>query len=151
MTLMTPATFHFMKHVAEYNLSYATTAEYEARLKIFSDLDEAINAENAKPENTFTLGHNKYSTWTDAELDTLRGFKSNRKLPEFTENGTPNSDSVDWVTAGCVTGVKDQGQCGSCWAFSTTGSMEGGHCVATGNLISLSESELVDCDTSDGN
>ena len=146
--MLSAADMRFIHHVAHHNLSYATMAEFEARKEIFMAKDAEIQEINANPEHTFTVGHNQFSTWADWEMKQMLGYRAFVGAAEGElEFNMPTADSVDWRAEGAVTPVKDQGQCGSCWAFSSTGAMEGAHKIASGALISLSEQELVDCDT----
>jgi C1A family cysteine protease len=144
--MLSAVDFSFIHHVAAHNLSYATVEEFNARKAIFAQVDAEINQINADETNTFVAGHNQFSTWTDAEYKQILGYKSWTNNVVSVEDATPTADSVNWVTAGAVNVVKDQGQCGSCWSFSSTGAMEGAYFIKTGTLLSLSEQELVDCD-----
>jgi len=108
--------------------------------------------------HTFYLGMNKFADLTVTEFaKMMNGYNatmsgSRRQGQTFTFDPLQDlPDTVDWRDKGYVTPIKDQGQCGSCWSFSATGSLEGQHFKATGKLVSLSEQNLVDCSTAQGN
>lgn len=135
---------------------YANDEEDAYRMKVFSDNKEMINRHNEEAEqgkHTFTLGINQFADLTIEEWrDTLTLMErgdGERKLQDEEKEKIDLPDSVDWRNYGYVTPVKDQGACGSCWSFGVTGVIEGAWMKATGQYVSLSEQNLVDCDTND--
>ena len=140
----------FLEHIANYGLTYGTQEEYLFRQDIFLKKDFENKVINADPANTFTVGHNQFSTWTDAEYKRLLGYRAPKNVTEIPVKELDEVNipaSMDWRTQGAVNAVKNQGQCGSCWAFSATAAIEGHHFIQQGKLLSLSEQQLVDCDT----
>lgn len=138
----------FMKYVAKFGKSYGTKEEFEFRSNVFRNTLMALSKENSKNDNTFTVGVNKFADWTPAEFKRILSYKpirSNRNASQAHLEQASIPDSVDWRAQGKVNPVKDQGQCGSCWAFSAVGAMEGAWAIKSGNLLSLSEQQLVDC------
>ena len=89
------------------------------------------------------------SDWTVEEYRNLLGYKPELRdvdAPRIYADDEPtNATEVDWRTRGAVTAVKDQGRCGSCWAFSSTGALEARNYQKSGRLTSFSEQQLVDC------
>jgi cathepsin L len=129
-------------------------ATWESNLKLV----QKHNLEADLGAKTYWLGMNKFADLTSTEFSRMmNGYNasmsgSRRRGQTFVPNPVGDlPDTVDWRDKGYVTGVKDQGQCGSCWAFSSTGSLEGQTFKSTGKLISLSEQNLVDCSGKQGN
>jgi len=137
---------------------YRTDEEHRMRFKVFVDNLIKIRQHNKEYEeglHTYTKGVNAFTDMLHSE------FVENMLMqmpPQYEEEDTMISEEelkelksqvtaaeLDWRSKGAVTPIKDQGQCGSCWSFSTTGTLEGAHFLATGQLVSLSEQQLVDC------
>merc|ERR1711871_1814187 len=134
------------------------TLEEEAKAMSTFAANDAFVIQHNKEGHSYTVGHNEFSDLTSAEFkEKMTGYKTKDAYLRRKKNVDHSlhakfasaPSSIDWSQKGAVTPIKNQGQCGSCWAFSTTGSTEGAYAIATGKLVSLSEQDLVDCDKVD--
>jgi len=137
----------------QHGKTYASAVLEAKAFSAWATHQETIATHNAKGL-TYTLGHNEFSDMTSEEFFTKYvGYNRAAYKPSGNFHvGVSNSsvpDAVDWVEKGAVTPIKNQGMCGSCWAFSTTGAIEGAYAIASSKLVSLSEEELVQCDQVD--
>jgi len=145
--------FLFTRFVAEHNKAYSTV-EFFQRFTIFKNNVDYIRIENAK-NNSYTLGMNQFGDLTAHEFKTQvvggcfrgAGVKASNAIPSA-RAPTP----VNWKDQGKVQSVKNQGQCGSCWAFSAIGALESAWAISkSGDVPNLSEQQLVDCAGAQGN
>ncbi|KAF4727119.1 hypothetical protein FOZ63_029565, partial [Perkinsus olseni] len=128
-----------------YGKRYRDGEEESKRARIFQDNLKLIEEVNSQ-DLPYKLGVNEYADLTSDEFSAqkLRPLKVDKKL-----KGTMLV--LDWRPKGVLNPIKDQGKCGSCWAFSAHGALEAQYAIATGKLLSFSEQQLVDCSTDYGN
>jgi len=150
---------HWESFKATHGKTYANAVEEAYRAKVFKENAIRIAKHNdrfARGEVTFKVGYNRFADMhTHEVVEKMNGYRMEMKKPSVNVHkfnvSWPWSKKVDWRKKGYVTPIKDQGDCGSCWSFSATGSLEGQLFKKTRKLVSLSEQNLIDCSRSFGN
>ena len=142
----------FKKFQGRFNKFYNTIEELETRFDIFRSNLRDIILHNLDNSQNFTMNINQFTDLTPIEFKEqftggLKVEVGSYGCATFTSSASGAPVSIDWRKKNAVTSVKDQGQCGSCWTFSSTGASEGAWAIATGDLIDLSEEQLVECAT----
>jgi len=154
---LTEEEYHYLyaKWIGQHQKKYSVD-QFVDRFPVFkSNLDFVVR--HNQGNHSYTVAMNAFADLTSAEFAQRNRYNSIDRSYSRAQNAPVShhvhkpADSLDWRDKGAVTPIKDQGQCGSCWAFSTTGSVEGAYQIANGQLISLSEQELVDCSQAEGN
>ena len=147
----------FVNWLTNFNITERDGSHFAHMLSNFANNDDVIEKHNSNSDKTYELGHNQYSHMSFDEfkqhvrlgLDERAEETVSEYVLEASTDLSALPASVDWTTSGAVTGVKDQGNCGSCWSFSATGALEGAYKIKYGTLVSFSEQNLVSCDTID--
>ncbi|XP_028272651.1 cathepsin F [Parambassis ranga] len=143
---------HFKEFMVKYNKDYSSQEEADRRLRIFQENLKTAEKLQSLDQGSAEYGVTKFSDLTEEEFRStylnplLSQWSLHRPMKPAAPAQGPAPDSWDWRDHGAVSSVKNQGMCGSCWAFSVTGNIEGQWFIKNGTLLSLSEQELVDCD-----
>jgi C1A family cysteine protease len=130
---------------------YGSIDELESRFQVFRTNLRNIIIHNLDRSQNFTMGVNQFTDLTPEEFkaqyvnSAIKTTVGGTSCGSFSSSASSAPASIDWRNKGAVTSVKDQGQCGSCWTFSSTGAVEGAWAIAKGQLIDFSEEQLVEC------
>jgi C1A family cysteine protease len=146
---------HFTNFQEKFVKKYENVEELETRFSVFRENFRNIITHNADRSQNFTMGVNQFTDLTPEEFKAqiIRGLKApvgSFGCGSFSNSASGAPASIDWTTKGVVNPVRDQGQCGSCWAFATTANAESVWAISSGKLLDLSEEYLVDCATGAG-
>eukprot|EP01097_Dermamoeba_algensis_P006025 TRINITY_DN3794_c0_g1_i1.p1 TRINITY_DN3794_c0_g1~~TRINITY_DN3794_c0_g1_i1.p1 ORF type:complete len:548 (+),score=128.28 TRINITY_DN3794_c0_g1_i1:67-1710(+) len=144
----------FQRFQSEHGKSYASPAEAAHRYRAYKTNFKFVEVHNQKGA-PFTMKINKFGDLTDEEFKKRHLIKRPKTLPEAAKRSVVKhvskgkvADQIDWRAQGAVSMVKDQASCGSCWTFGATGALEGAYFLSSGQLVSLSEQQIVDCSRS---
>jgi C1A family cysteine protease len=137
----------FNEWITNYHIKIADNSHLLRTYSAWRFNNDFIDEHNSK-NLSYQLGHNQYSGMLIDEFRQQMGFANffSTHKKAFIQSELNYPDSIDWANAGAVTPVKDQGQCGSCWSFSTTGALETAYFLKYNTLFNFSEQQLVDCD-----
>jgi C1A family cysteine protease len=147
--------FEFLNYMAKWGKSYDSFEEFTLRATLYAKFDAEVKEINSR-ETTSTHGHTFLSDWTAEEKVRLLGLKN---MPETVKTGILAEEteavgiptSINWCTSGACNAIQNQGNCGSCWAFSAAAAMESAHKIFNGSLYKLSEQNFVSCSSLQGN
>lgn len=141
----------YIQYLQRYGKNYADTPAFWSHYYNYEQNQRAIDAHN-RGNASWTMAANNFTDLTRAEF---RSIYLGARRPATERGSAPAAarsapqpalpSAIDWRSEGIVTDVKDQGSCGSCWAFSAVGSLEGAHARKSRTLTALSEQNLVDC------
>jgi C1A family cysteine protease len=144
----TAAGMTWQEYKNEYGLNFNSNDEDEYRQSIFEQHMAFIEQEN-QLGHSYELGVNNFVHLTEEEMDVMKGLRRSHRdvdLPKLEESEVVEvAAAVDWRTAGILNPIKNQGSCGSCWAFSAVAILEAHKAQKTGILQNLAEQQLVDC------
>jgi C1A family cysteine protease len=139
----------FENWARNFEIKFRDLEHHNYVFRVWAENDKFIETANSR-NASYELGHNQFSGMSSEEFSEFLGYSADAPFQTrglFSETLESLPAAVDWVSAGAVTPVKNQGQCGSCWSFSATGALEGAYFNKMGHLKSFSEQQLVDCDT----